>query len=102
MITAIVQFPFPKNTARADARTRFEASTPTFRNVQGLIRKYYLYGEGPTGGGVYLWEDRAAADRLYTPEWRKNLADRFGVEPNIQFFDTPVVVDNKVGEVIID
>ena len=47
-------------------------------------------------GGVYLWENRAAADALYTAEWKSMIEDRFGVAPNITFYETPVIVDNTL------
>jgi hypothetical protein len=59
-----------------------------------------LFGDGPTGGGVYLWKDRESAERLYTDEWRKALKERLGAEPEILYFDTPVLVDNLTQEVI--
>ena len=61
------------------------------------MRKYYLYEAG-RGGGVYLWESRAAAEAVYSPEWRRMIAERYGAEPEIQFLDCPVVVDNAGGE----
>jgi hypothetical protein len=94
MITAIVRFPLPAGTSAAQAKAAFERSVPAFRNAPGLVRKYYLFGEGPVGGGVYLWESREAAERLYTAEWRRGLAERYGSEPEILFFETPVIVDN--------
>jgi hypothetical protein len=100
MITAIVRFPMAKGTTREAAKALFETSAPTFQKTPGLIRKYYLFGEGPTGGGVYLWESREAAERLYTQEWRKSLAQRVGAEPEVLFFESPVIVDNKSGEII--
>ncbi len=94
MITAIVTFPLAKGTSSADAKALFEASASNYKNFPGLIRKYYLYGDGPLGGGVYLWESRAAADKLYTTEWRKTFEERLGAAPKILFFESPVIVDN--------
>jgi hypothetical protein len=42
-------------------------SAPNYRGVPGLVRKYYLYGDDQTGGGVYLWDSRDAAERLLAP-----------------------------------
>ena len=70
MITAIVKFPLPRGTTLEAAKQMFEKSVPNYRGAQGLIRKYYLYDEGPTGGGVYLWESREAADRQYSDAWK--------------------------------
>jgi len=94
MITAIVQFPLPAGTTESDAAELFRRSAPLYQGRPGLVRKYYLYGDGPTGGGVYLWESREAAERTYTAEWRKMIAERYGAEPRIAYFASPVIVDN--------
>jgi hypothetical protein len=64
MITAIVRFRLPQGTTRDDAKAMFEKSAPNYRGVPGLVRKYYLYGDDQTGGGIYLWNSRDAAERL--------------------------------------
>ena len=39
----------------------FEASAPSYQNVDGLRRKHYLLSDdGRTAGGVYLWDSRPA------------------------------------------
>jgi hypothetical protein len=107
VITAIVQFKLPKGITRAAATALFESSAPKYRGVQGLVRKYYLFladdtGGGLTGGGVYLWESRAAAEKVYDGAWRKMIADRYGSPPDIRFFETPVIVDNLTNEVMVE
>ena len=94
MITAIVHFPLNPGTTLEDAKALFEGSAPKYRAAPGLVRKYYLFGEDGTGGGVYLWESREAAERMYSPEWRTMIADRYGTPPQISYFETPVIVDN--------
>ena len=72
----------------------FEASAPKYQNVPGLLRKHYLLGdEGRVGGGVYIWESRAAAEALYDDAWRAGIEQRYGSPPTIEFFDSPVTVD---------
>jgi len=56
MITAVVRFRLPEGTTRDDAKAMFEKSAPNYRGVPGLVRKYYLYGEDRTGGGVLSLE----------------------------------------------
>ncbi len=100
MITAVVNFKLPPHIKLADAAKLFEGSAPKYENLSGLVRKYYLFDEANhIGGGVYLWESRAAAEAVYTKEWRKMIADRYGAEPQISFFSTPVIVDNAIGKV---
>ena len=70
MITAIVRFRLPQGTTRDDAKAMFEKSAPNYRGIPGLVRKYYLYGDDQTGGGVYLWSTRDAAERFYSDSWK--------------------------------
>lgn len=102
MITAIVRFKLPSTVKPEDVAELFKGSAPKYRGLSGLVRKYYLYNESGVGGGVYLWESRAAAERAYTAEWKKMIADRYGAEPEIIFYDTPVVVDNAIDEIQVD
>src|SRR3954471_541852 len=94
MITAIVRFPLKPGTTLEQAKALFEGSAPKYQGVPGLVRKYYLFGEDGTGGGAYLWETRQAAERMYTAEWKKMIAECYGSPPQITFFETPVIVDN--------
>jgi len=101
VITAIVQFKVAEGTTLDQAKAMFERSAPNYRGVPGLVRKYYLFDPSGTAGGAYLWESRAAAERLYTEEWRATIAERFGAAPEVRYFETPVIVDNAAGEVIV-
>ena len=101
MITAIVQFQLPAAVSLPDATRMFESTTPKYQNLRGLIRKYYLRSEdGRTAGGVYLWESRAAAEKVYSGEWRERVAKLYGNAPQVVYFDTPVIVDNQAGGTI--
>jgi hypothetical protein len=94
MIVAIVRFPLPDGMTAEQARASFEASAPSYQGLPGLIRKYYVRaGDGSEGGGVYLWESRAAADAVYDDAWRARLTERFGAEPRVEYLECPVVVD---------
>ena len=99
-VTAIVRFALPEDKTREAATAAFEASAPHYRSVPGLIRKYYLLSEdGRTGGGVYLFDSREDAERLYDAAWRAGIRERLGAEPTIEYFESPVIVDNEVGAV---
>lgn len=102
MITAIVRFKLPASITAANAAELFRGSAPKYQGLEGLVRKYYLFDEkSRTGGGVYLWESREAADKVYTADWRRMIAERYGAEPEILYFDTPVIVDNDSEEVLL-
>jgi hypothetical protein len=56
--------------------------------------------DGRRAGDVYLWQTRAAAEALYNGEWRARVKQLYGSEPEISWFDTPVIVDNQAGGAI--
>lgn len=96
MITTIVSFKLPVPMTLPQAQAAFSASAPRYKNLPGLVRKYYLLSEdGRTAGGVYLWHSRRDAERCYTDEWRKFILDKYGCEPTVAYFRSPVVVDNS-------
>jgi hypothetical protein len=103
MITALVQFKLPQPITLDKAREIFSSTAPKYREVHGLIRKYYLLSEdGETAGGVYLWRSRDDAEQLYTDDWRRFIAEKYGAEPSVQYFASPVIVDNLSGEILKD
>ena len=94
----IVQFDLPKRTEEQAIKGGI-ASAPTYRALatKGLVRKDYLNGD-EGGGGVYLWENRAAAEAWFTDARIAELTERFGVRPRLTWYDTHVTVDNIKGE----
>jgi len=103
MITTITTFRMPKPLTREEARRVFLTTAPRYRDVPGLVRKAYVLSEdGATAGGVYLWKSRADAEAMYTPAWRAFVRERYGSDPSIMFFESPVIVDNDRGEIVSD
>ena len=103
MITAITTFQLPKPITREEARSIFLSTAPKYQGVAGLFRKcYVLSQDGSTAGGVYLWNSRAEADAMYTDAWKAFVRDKYGADPSVAYFDTPVVVDNLTNEILSD
>jgi hypothetical protein len=100
MITALVPFRLSQPITREKARESFSLTAPKYRGVPGLVRKYYLSEDGVTAGGVYPWRSREDAERLYADDWRRFIAEKYGTEPSVHYFATPVVVGNLICEVI--
>ena len=94
MIVAVVNFALPAPLTTDEARAMFEASAPSYQNVDGLRRKHFLLSDdGRTAGGVYLWDSREQAEALYDEAWRTRLTARYGSEPKVTFYDSQVTVD---------
>ncbi len=103
MITAIVEFNLPRDCRREDIVAVFRQSIPRYQEKPGLVRKYYLLDEASgTAGAVYLWENLAAAESTYDEAWRQSFIERYGADPTVSYFDTPVIVDNLTGETIAE
>ena len=103
MITAIVEFRLPQPMSLAQAKETFLGTAPKYQGMPGLIRKYYFLSEdGSKAGGIYLWQSRADAERVYSDEWKAFVRGKYGSDPQITFLHSPVVVDNLSGETIAD
>lgn len=86
LVTTVVRFRLPESPSHRRRRDLYESATPEGADVPGLIRKYFLGGDGQVGG-LYFWEDRRAAERFFTEAWRKDLLRQFGVEPEVLFIE---------------
>ena len=103
MITTITTFRLPKPLTREEARRIFLSTAAKYQGVAGLVRKSYVLSEdGATAGGVYLWASRADAEAMYTPGWREFVREKYGTEPTVTYFESPVVVDNVSHEIVCD
>ena len=103
MVTAFVQFKIPAPMSRDQAKGVFMSTAPKYQAAPGLLRKYYLLSEdGGTAGGVYLWQSKEDAEQLYTQEWKNFVKEKYGSEPTIIYFQSPVIVDNLTKEIIKD
>ncbi len=103
MITAFTSFTLQKPITREEARRIFLSTAPTYRGVPGLFRKIYLLSQdGLTAGGVYLWNSRAEAEAMYTESWRAFVREKYGTEPAVTYFESPVVVDNVAEQILSD
>jgi hypothetical protein len=103
MIITLTTFKLPKPMTREEARSIFLSTAPTYRAVAGLFKKHYVLSEdGATAGGVYLWNSRADAEAMYTESWRAFVRGKYGTEPTVTYFDSPVLVDNVAQEITSD
>lgn len=103
MITAFTSFTLPKPMTREEARSIFLSTAPKYQGVQGLFRKtYVLSQDGVTVGGIYFWNSQAEAEAMYTDSWRAFVREKYGTEPTVTYFETPVVVDNVAQQVLTD
>lgn len=101
MITVIAEFRLPQPMTVDQARETFLSTAPKYQGMAGLIRKYYFLSEdGSKAGGIYLWQSRTDAERLYTENWKAFVRGKYGTDPQLTYLTCPVVVDNAVGDIV--
>jgi hypothetical protein len=102
MIVAIVTFRLPKPTSLDEITKTFQSTAPRYQGIPGLLRKnYWLSEDGRRAGGIYVWETRADAERVYTADWKKLVESKYGNPPEIEYLHSPVMVDNRDGSISV-
>jgi hypothetical protein len=102
MIVTIVTFQLKEPATLAEITKTFQSTAPNYRGIKGLVRKNYVLSEdGRKAGGVYIWESRADAERVYTPEWKALVTSKYGSPPSVEYLHSPVMVDNREGSISV-
>ena len=102
MIVTIVTFQLPQATTLAEITKTFQSTAPRYQGLKGLLRKnYFMSEDGRRAGGIYVWESRADAERVYNAEWRKMVTDKYGSPPSVEYLHSPVMVDNREGKISV-
>jgi|TARA_B110000263_G_scaffold173505_1_gene151409 hypothetical protein len=97
MITAIVKFKVADDLSQDEILDGMAKATQRFQNLPGLIRKNFLLDKkNGIGGGVYTWDSRKSAEKLYVEggAWREYIRKAYGAEPEITWYETPFIIDN--------
>jgi len=99
MITATVRYKLPPHIGYAGCRAHFHKIAPEFRQVKGLISKHFIWAESGWAGGVYQWERLEDARVFYSGPWLDEIVQRYGMQPQINFYEVFAVTDNVRGTV---
>jgi hypothetical protein len=100
MATVLVQFMPASIAPRAEVTERIKASVPHYKDIPGLVRKYYTIADNGACGGFYEFESRAQAEAFFTDAWKDGMQARFGDRPTVTYFESPVIIDNVIGKVV--
>src|SRR5262245_44541021 len=99
MITAIVRYKLPVSIDHDDCLAHYTRIAPGFRSAKGLISKHFIWGEHGIAGGVYQWETLEDATAFYSGPWRNGIVERYGMEPEIEYFTVFAITNNAEGTV---
>jgi hypothetical protein len=67
--------------------------------VKGLISKHFIWSETGWAGGIYQWETLGDAQTFYGGEWLNGIVERYGMRPQIEFYDVFAITNNQKGTV---
>jgi hypothetical protein len=99
MITAIVRYKLPAHIDYAACRAHFHKIAPGFRDAKGLISKHFIWSESGWAGGVYQWATLEDAKAFYRGPWLDGIVERYGMRPQIEFYEVFALTDNARGTV---
>ena len=102
MTTSITRFQLPSGIPTEAVKNGFLEVAPKFKHPAGLLRKYFLISEDEKTGGVYLWNSMEEARTFSEGVLCKMIRGKFQVEPSIEYYEAPVVVDNVTCEIIAE
>jgi len=77
---------------REEMERRYKERLPRFRDVEGLLQKYYAYDEvSGEWAGIYLWDSDESLARYLDSDLRKTIASAYELTgpPRIERF--PIV-----------
>ena len=100
MIIVIVKFRISSEIDADILKNKFIETSTLYQDVPGLIRKNYISDiENNTAGGIYTFDSMQDAKNWFD-EYRINwIAERYS-NPEIKYFESPVMVDNEKRDII--
>lgn len=97
----LVTLPIPQGLSRAALIGEFRKAVPIYAAVPGLARKYFILTPEGLFGGVYLWQNKQAADAFYSPEWYARARAAYKADPRVERFAVPVALKTEAGDSLL-
>ena len=100
MITVIVTFKISDELDADILKEKFIETSTLYQDVTGLRRKNYIADiENNTAGGVYTFDSMKDAKNWFDEDRVNWITDRYS-KPEINFYESPVVVDNEKKQIL--
>ena len=93
-VATIVKVSAPWYAPRGTIASRMEQSIPQYSSLPGLDYKLYSIADGKRVGGIYLWDNKAAAEAFYNADWNARILETYGEEADVSYYNAPVIVVN--------
>lgn len=89
----ITRFPLPEGISLEALKKDFEAVSPRFAQVPGLLQKTFVVSEDLRhAGGVYVWESLEQARSFSESTLKEMIRKRFAVRCEVEYFHAPLTV----------
>ena len=98
LVVAVVKIPIPQGGTRAQVVAGMVKSIPEYEKLPGLVRKYYTLTDDGKYGGIYLFENRKAAEDHFNDDWRANIVKTRGAPAEVTYFYVPIVIEGPAAQ----
>lgn len=95
-VVTVVKVKAPWYVLGSFLRRAFKKAIPQYQALDGLEFKSFSIGrldQGKHFGGIYLWENRAKAEKWFSPAWFQRVRDLRKTEGNVSYYDV-IAVNN--------
>jgi hypothetical protein len=95
-VVTVVKVKAPWYALGAILRSAFKKAIPQYQAIDGLEFKSFSIGRLERGkhfGGIYLWENRAKAEKWFSPAWFQRVREKRKTEGKVTYYDV-VAVNN--------
>ncbi len=94
-VAVVVRIATPAGLTRERVVALMAQTVPEFQTLPGLVRKYYTISDDNEFGGIYLFRDRASAEKHFSPSWFAGVKKTYGVDANVLYFTAPIQIEGK-------
>ena len=102
MITAIVQYKLPPSISLADCAAHFRKIAPGFRDGAGARSASSSSMPRMAGPAASICgRRRGDAEAFYSGPWLDGIRERYGMDPQIKYFETACIADNAAEAVLL-
>jgi hypothetical protein len=98
LVVAVVKIPIPQGVTRAQVVAGMVKSIPEYEKLPGLVKKYYTLTDDGKYGGIYLFENRKAAEDHFNDDWRANIVKTRGAPAEVTYFYVPIVIEGPAAQ----
>lgn len=103
MITVIVKYKTAKQYTHEEISAMFKhGAEKMFKGMPHLYSKQFCFDVNSSEGlSVYLWDSMESAKAFFNEEFLRTFQQSMGAAPTLEFHNTIVTVDNRIGDILL-